>query len=151
MFVEKGTIKESIRESLSMILNYKSKSIFVTLTLFIYNLLTNQHSSRDIKLHVIMFAMLNFPQKTVPASSIQSVISRGESVEILILFSHWTTIFCMNDGSSKLMANQITFSTWSSLKVKLIAFMAQNIFLILSDIVLALLWWSLLTELRSDL
>ena len=143
MFVEIGTIKESIRESPSMILNYKSKSIFVTLTLFIYNLFTKQHSSRDIKPHIIMFAMLNFPQKTVPTSSMQSVMSRGES--------NWTTIFCTDNGSSKLMASQRTFSTWSPLKIKLIAFTTQNIFPILSDIVLALLWWSLLTELRSDL
>ena len=52
-----------------MILNYKNKTIFVTLilfALFINNLSTDQHSSRGIKPHIMMFTVLDSLRKIVP-------------------------------------------------------------------------------------
>ena len=69
----------------------------------------------------MMFTVLDFLQKIVPTSAMQSVISQGESVEMLLVL-HWTTIFCMNDGSGKLMAGQSTFSTRSPPMHKFTAF-----------------------------
>ena len=54
-------------------------------TLFIDNLLTDQHSSRSIKPHIMMFTVVDFLRKIVPTSTMQSVILRGESVEILFV------------------------------------------------------------------
>ena len=58
----------------------------------------------------MMFTVLDFLRKIVPTSTMQSAISWGESVEILLV-SHWTTIFRTDDGSGKLMAHQSTIST----------------------------------------
>ena len=60
----------------------------------------------------MMFTVLDFLWKIVPTSTMQSAISQGESVEMLLAL-HWNTIFCTNDGSGKLMACQSTFSSWS--------------------------------------
>ena len=82
----------------------------MSFTLFINSLLTDQYSYRGIKSHIMMFTVLDFLRKIVPTSTMQSAISWGESVEILLV-SHWTTIFRTDDGSGKLMAHQSTFST----------------------------------------
>ena len=96
-----------------MILYNKNKTIVVTLsyfkmsfTLFINNLLTDQHSSQGMKPHM-MFTVLDFLW--------------GESVEILLV-PHWTTIICTDDGSDKLMVCQSIFSTRSRPIPKFLAF-----------------------------
>ena len=122
---KKGAIKGSIRENPSMILNYKNKTIFVTLIFqdviyFIYQQsVDDHHSSRGIKPHIMMFTMLDFLWKIVSTSMMQSAIWRGESVEILLV-PHWTAIFPTYNGSGKMMARQSTFSTRSPPMPKLI-------------------------------
>ena len=114
----------TIRESSSMILNYKTKPFLshshlkMSFTLFISNLLTDQHSSRGI---MMMFTMLDFLWKIMPTSTMISAISRGESVEILLV-PPWATIFRTDDGSGKQMARQNTFPTRSPLMPKFIVF-----------------------------
>ena len=96
-----------------MILYNKNKTIVVTLsyfrmsfTLFINNLLTDQHSSQGMKPHM-MFTVLDFLW--------------GESVEMLLV-PRWTTIICTDDGSDKLMVCQSIFSTRSRPIPKFFAF-----------------------------
>ena len=87
--------------------------------LFINDLLTDQHSSRGIKPHIMMVTVLDFLWKIVPTSTMQSAISQGESVEMFV--PHWTTLFHTDDGSGKLMAPQRTFPSQSPPMPKFIA------------------------------
>ena len=99
----------------------------MSFTLFINSLLIDQHSSCGVKLHIMMFAMLEFLWKIVPTSMMQLAISWGESVEILLV-PHWTTMFHTNGSSYKLMARQRKFSTRSPPMPKFIAFSGTKYF-----------------------
>ena len=93
----------------------------MSFTLFINNLLTDQHSSRNIKLHMMIFTVLDFLRKMVLSWKMQSVISRGDSVESFLV-SHWTAIFYTDNGGGKLMGHQNTLMTRSPPIRKFIAF-----------------------------
>ena len=92
----------------------------ISFTVFINNLLTDQHSSRGIKPHTMIFTVLNFLRKIVP--TLQSAVSWEESIP------HWTIILYTEDGSSKPMARQSTFSTQSPPVPKFIAFSETKFF-----------------------
>ena len=99
----------------------------MSFTLFISSLLIDQHSSRGVKPHIMMFTVLDFLRKIVPTSTMQLAISWGQSVEILLVL-HWTTMFHTNGSSCKLKARQRTFSTQSPPIPKLIAFSGTKYF-----------------------
>ena len=101
----------------------------ISFTVFINNLLTDQHSSRGIKPYTMIFTVLKFFRKTVPTS--QSAVSWEESIP------HWTIILYTEDRSSKPMARQSTFSTPPVPKST--AFSETKFFSIQFNIVLALL------------
>ena len=69
----------------------------------------------------MMFTLLDFLRKVVPTATMESAIWRGESVKIWLV-PHWTTMFCTDNGSGKLMACQTKFSTGSPPVPKFIAF-----------------------------
>ena len=59
----------------------------------ITNIQNQQNSSHGIKPHIMIFTVLDFLQKVVPTSTMQSAVSHGEPVKILLVLQ-LTAIFC---------------------------------------------------------
>ena len=71
-------------------------------------LFSDQHSSRGIKPQTLTLILLDFFRKIEPVLKMQSAISRGESIGILLVL-HRIIMFFTDDGKGKSMARHITF------------------------------------------
>ena len=145
IFIEQRTIKGTIGESQSMILECKSKAIDIALMLhdfsftsFIITLFNDQNSSHRIKPQTLVLTTLDFFWKIDAILMMKLAVSMGVLIGILV--PHKITTFFTDDSKG----NQ--WLTMEHFQHDLLQCLSSMWSPPMPKFYLGLLWWSLLIE-----